>query len=307
MLKRYLALALASIMLMGNCLAVERVPEDMVSSKYAGEDLLTLIEYDLESGVETIIGSVPESRAVQTEISPYIPDGLEVIPPDSLPTPASIIGDDNTTQITNVDAYPYCAIVRLTITLQDNRVTYGTGALVGKNLVLTAGHCVYSEENGWVKSITVKPGGVNSKFSATTTSKIYSVGGWVDNNNWEYDYGILKLSTNVGEETGTFGLASRTNAQLSNQSAYVYGYPCDKGTAGTLWYDTGTISSVSTRRFYYDADTYPCQSGGPVVLASNYKMIVGIHTNGFNSSSLIKKNSATRIISDIITYVTGFE
>lgn len=37
MLKKYLALALASIMLMGNCLAVEGVSEDMLPSKYAGE------------------------------------------------------------------------------------------------------------------------------------------------------------------------------------------------------------------------------------------------------------------------------
>ena len=260
-----------------------------------------LVSYNQETGLTTVT-ELKDKTGLDTQTEPYIPQGLEVAVPEPNISPFGVIGNDNRSQITNVNVYPYSTMVYLEINFGNGKIAPGTGTLVGNNLILTAGHCVYFEGLGWAQSIVVKPGGSLSSFSSVTTSDIHSVVGWVNNLDDDYDYGVIRVSSNIGQDTGYLGTRSySSNSSLNGKDIYQYGYPLDK-SAGTLWYDTGTISSVSARRFNHNADTVGGNSGGPVVLTSDWQYIVGIHTQQENSNY----NSATRIVTDIINYLNGF-
>src|SRR5262245_55795438 len=54
--------------------------------------------------------------------------------------------------------YLWTSIVKLEITFPDSRVVVGSGALVDRFHVLTAGHNTYSSaDGGWARSIKVTP------------------------------------------------------------------------------------------------------------------------------------------------------
>ena len=74
---------------------------------------------------------------------------------------SDINGNDDRVRITPTTDYPWSAIVKLHITW-DGQSTLGSGAMIDKNHVLTAGHCVYSQsQGGWADSIKIVPGADN--------------------------------------------------------------------------------------------------------------------------------------------------
>lgn len=255
-----------------------------------------IVSRDPNTG-ETI---VTEREAITSEplsTEPYFPDNGEIAPPPSeLIGPEAIIGDDNRRQITNVNTYPYRAITLLEVTYENGATAFGSGAFVSDTAILTAGHVIYSQKHGWANSVKVIPGGTGSNQSTATTSDVVSVNGWVRDGDWDYDYGIVRIARSLG--TGHFGTRSLSNSNLSNKAIYNYGYPSDK-TYGTLWYDTGTTGTLWTRRFLHNADTMPGNSGGPVVLQSDYEYIVGVHSDAYNSNY----NIATRVTNEVVDFV----
>ena len=57
----------------------------------------------------------------------------------------SVIGRDDRIRVTNTTLYPYRAIVHLVIQFNGQEVYGCTGALISKDTVFTAGHCVYNK------------------------------------------------------------------------------------------------------------------------------------------------------------------
>jgi V8-like Glu-specific endopeptidase len=56
-------------------------------------------------------------------------------------------------------AYPYTAIVSISVTFPDGTATNGSGVMVGPNDVLTAAHVVYSAVHGGAATnVTVSAG-----------------------------------------------------------------------------------------------------------------------------------------------------
>lgn len=275
-----------------------------------GSDVLKILEeaspdarVNYNGATGTITVNEPSISATKTamEIEPNIPEGLDVAIPSI--SERSVVGGNGTgdqrIQITNVNAYPYCAVAYLEITYDDNATGTASGAFVGSTTILTAGHVVYDQDHGWAKSITVYPGGLNSSFSSSTTSSVASVNGWVNDADPGYDYGIITISSSLG--TGNFGTHSLSNADLSGADIYNYGYPGDK-TAGTLWYCAGDVGTVYTRRFLHSADTYYGNSGGPVVKQNDYTYIIGVHSSQYNANY----NAATRITSSVVSFVQDY-
>lgn len=63
-----------------------------------------------------------------------------------------VIGPDSRNMITDTYKYPYTAIARLTMTYEGiSGVAYGTGFLVGGNVLATAGHCLIDVDSNGVK------------------------------------------------------------------------------------------------------------------------------------------------------------
>ena len=67
---------------------------------------------------------------------------------DEIVNPSSLIGKDNRIKVDNTEAMPYSAICYIEIDWPDGSTGMGTAFMIYDDLALTAGHCVYSSENG---------------------------------------------------------------------------------------------------------------------------------------------------------------
>ena len=218
-----------------------------------------------------------------------------------------IIGTDDRQQVGNTNEYPWRCIASLRITANDGSAWIGTGWLVNRRLLLTAGHCVYmADHGGWVQQIEVIPGRQGDTFpsGSCVATNFRSVHGWIDDGNRDYDYGAIILGEDCryGDTLGWFGYQVHSDDDLKSLTVNISGYPGDK-PAGTQWFLSGAIKSVSDRTFEYDIDTAGGQSGAPVWAAMNdgSRYAVGVHTNGATDG-----NSATRITQEVFDNVTAW-
>ncbi len=207
-----------------------------------------------------------------------------------------IIGTDDRVRVMNTTRVPWNRICHLNILTTTGKRYLGTGFLVGRRTVITAGHCVHiANQGGWVRQIEVSPGrnGNNKPYGTHTATAFRSVRGWVANRLRNHDYGaiIMPRSVNLSPAIGAFGFANYTDAFLMSKRLNLAGYPGDK-PAGTMWFHAMRAKAVTARTIGYDIDTVSGQSGSPVWvrLADGRRIAVGIHTNGASNG-----NSATRI------------
>jgi glutamyl endopeptidase len=218
-----------------------------------------------------------------------------------------VIGTDDRQQVGNFKDYPWRCIASLRITANDGSGWIGTGWLVNRRVLLTAGHCVYmADHGGWVKQIEVIPGrnGNTFPFGSCVATGFRSVLGWTRDNNRDYDYGVILLPENCayGDRLGWFGYQVRNDDDLKTQTVNISGYPGDK-PQGTQWFLSGGVKKVETFEFEYDIDTAGGQSGSPVWIMQNdgLRYGLGVHTDGS-----VNGNSATRVTQEVFNNVTAW-
>lgn len=208
----------------------------------------------------------------------------------------SIIGSDSRYQIGGTTTFPYRAIVQITFN-QGAGSYMCTGWMIGNNTVATAGHCVF-DNGAWASNVRVYPGrnGNSTPYGSCTARTLYSVTGWTQSKDTNYDYGAIKLNCTVGNSTGWFGFRW-TSSSMNGQASYLSGYPGDK-SYGTQWRADDSIRLSYTRLLYYANDTYGGMSGAPVWNSNSGCNTCGIsiHTNGTDGTSY---NHGTRITQDV--------
>lgn len=129
----------------------------------------------------------------------------------------------------------------------------------------------------------------------------HSVVGWTEEGLNEYDYGAIRIPTNLGDQVGTFGFGALSRNEILNVTSNIAGYPGDK-PAGTLWYDHNRVASVTSRKVFYDIDTAGGQSGAAVYrIKSGERTAFGIHAYGGATT-----NSATRITTPVYQNMTNW-
>ena len=242
-------------------------------------------------------GKAQESEAVESD------EDLEAEMEAAAEQLEVIIGTDDRTRIRNTTDIPWRRICHLTIRARNGSQYVGTGFMIGKRTVITAGHCVYIHSaGGWPSYIDVAPGrnGGLRPYGSVRAVTFRSVTGWVSNSSRDYDYGAIILPANTPapiQALGGFGFGHWNDASLLNRMVNLSGYPGDGGKlgpereTGSQWWMARAIKSVSARSFAYDIDTVGGQSGSPVwTVINGQRIALGIHTNGY-----VGGNSATRI------------
>lgn len=192
-----------------------------------------------------------------------------------------VIGVDNRIQVNPTTTYPYRAVVHIS-----SSIGGCTGWLIGPRTVATAGHCVFNN-GAWATNVVVTPGrnGLVKPYGSSQAHRLFSVAGWVNSGNGNYDYGAIQLKKPLGDTVGWFGFRW-TSASLQDTWARISGYPGDK-PFGTQWRHQGYVNN-GTYRLFYSIDTFNGQSGAPVYQL-NYPNCgpcgIAIHTGGTTSGN----------------------
>ena len=223
-----------------------------------------LIGFDTNSETEFIADSNEyDDYTKVSQTDHYVPDGLGEY--------KEVIGQKNFSNITlvsNTTIYPASGNVKLYIkfpNMPPNTVYVGSGILVSKNVVLTAGHMIHDKDRGgWANSVEVIPGynSGNKPFGEAFDITLYSWTPWIENKNYDWDMGIILLNKNIGKQTGWFGHGTYHDAFFTSNTFHNYSYPSESPYDGqNMYYRYGDFDEVTQHILYFNNTSYGGQSG----------------------------------------------
>lgn len=188
-----------------------------------------------------------------------------------------INGADDRTVVSNTSVYPYSAVVRFK-TRWGQLWLWCSGTIIRPNWVLTAGHCIYSQDRGWVEEIQVVPGqnGAQEPFGSTYADYWVSVTGWTQNHDLKYDIGLIRMANAMGNTTGTFGYGVYSNSSLSGSWLFSAGYPQDFG-GETMIEEYNSIYDFHSEQLCTNLDVCGGQSGSGVG-RYNTNIVAAVHS-----------------------------
>jgi V8-like Glu-specific endopeptidase len=208
--------------------------------------------------------------------------------------PYSVIGTDNRVRISPTTSFPWRAMTKLRMTFPNGLQYICSGALVAAKYTLTAGHCVYSHnDGGWARTIEVIPGldGTYKPYGSAWAAYMRTYQAWTQNRDLNHDFALITLDRTIGNSTGWLGYASYST--VNGLTGHLAGYPGDRDGGLRLYYHYGAINSSTADRVYYTIDVAGGQSGSGVyriVNSSRYIFAVNTHEYG-------TYNGGTRITS----------
>lgn len=213
-------------------------------------------------------------------------------------------------QVTNTESEPFSSICQIMATAPTGEQFYGSGWIVGRRTVITAGHVVYVRGSGWMREITVYPG-VNGKGfvpvqfpgSAWNTTDQFCTSTIADAVAAEpYDFGVIQIDGDFTGMAAPLPFNAYSAAELTGETASVIGYPTNEPW-GTQWGDTDKIIAVESGQLRYNITTTAGDSGSPVY--ARFGQVVGIHNYGDTDCNLgtwIDLNVASQIRKWITQY-----
>lgn len=208
--------------------------------------------------------------------------------------------------VNDTSKFPYSAIGLLKLEFNEEVISYRTGLLISKNIVLTAGHNLYEKREypkgkilGSPKNIIFYPG-LNknkSKFKSYESSNFFFPQEFKENNKdnnlneFLEDYGFIIFKENISEEY--FEL--KEFDEKKNYSFYICGYPLNKSendyTIFNMYIGKGEYHPnkerckyIKSSEFLYSRDLYISygQSGSGIcyIDKNNKHCVCGIMVRG---------------------------
>jgi len=303
MLKKTLVGILTLLMLFSNHMGAIASAETMnetndIITEFGDINVSGITEYIVE---DSKVSAIPLPRATRNALpvtDSFIPDNL-----DLEITPRVPIGRDDRIRVNNTTAFPNSAIGQVVTTWPNGTMTVGTAWMYGNRVAITAGHVVYDAiRGGWARSVEFHPGrnGTSSPLGIYHATRMYTDTKYLATKDSNFDWGMLRFSTNVGARTGYLG-AEWTSASQVNTHVTIRGYPVEKSSQ--MWTAGGNITHSFATRTRYTIDTTGGQSGSPVYRGSTNRA-VAIHSSGASSNGVGLYNTGQRITESLFNIMT---
>lgn len=280
------------------------------TSVYATEfETVTDVLYSYTYGTDEIETLTFTSSAINADNLVSLQD-INVTGNNDFVMPTVIIGSDGREMVDDYNDTPYTAICYIVTTWPNGGKTVGTGWMFNEYCLMTAAHCVYNSEYGGASvSSKVYPAknGLNNPYGYAYSTGFTVNSWWTDSEATYYDYAVVRLNSNIGEQCGYFNYACAGGS--IGDTITVTGYPGDKYITNNVvdesqiyqWTMSGRLNVVTTRGLSYMIDTYSGQIGSPVYIAGT-NIAIGIHT-GSNSTI---ENRGTRISENIYQLMQSY-
>lgn len=249
--------------------------EDIQANAVPGSDL------SIQSSIENNQWNVPESDSADGEEA-YIPENLY---------DRAVIGSDNRVVITDTSVYPFSCIAYMKVHMRCGCSSTSTGFMVGPKTLLTASHClVCTDHHQSADRIDFYFGYKNDNYYFLKYSEPTQYWYGTDFPNGytreaeQWDYGLVQMNWNVGDQTGWFGIASLSDEDLSE-----YGYNLAGYRNGVLKADYGWVSNLTEYNFDHNADTESGYSGCPLFDIEYYATGINIASAYDNSHNIARR------------------
>ncbi|MBP6950928.1 MAG: SEL1-like repeat protein, partial [Alphaproteobacteria bacterium] len=215
-----------------------------------------------------------------------------------------ISGQEGYVRVMNPSELPYQFHGHMIIKFLNGKEYVGSGTLVGPHHILTAGHNIFSHKigEGWATSVKFIPARNEAEmlFGEAQGAVLLSVSNWVENQNKEYDFGMVILDESIGYRTGWAGIFAAPDNFLKQSIIHISGYPGNKvekdRQLAQMWTMSHHVKTVLKDQITYEIDTYPEQSGSGVwTQLTDYSgyYVVGVHA--YDEENQNDENAATRI------------
>ena len=157
---------------------------------------------------------------------------------------------DGRNQVLTTSQWPYSVHGLVAIKFNDT-TSWGSGTLIGPNIVITAGHNLYDYDEkvyAELEAMQFLPA-VNGQlipFGVVEVEKYFVSPHYVEER--KEDYGILILKKPIGKMTRYFGLTCLDPSDLPSKTIRITGYPGDKVASKPktyeMWEMEGSVSHI---------------------------------------------------------------
>ncbi len=147
-----------------------------------------------------------------------------------------------------------------------------TGTLIGKNLVLTAAHCVFDASTQTVKPQVkyFRPNLRDGTSSKPSWINFLWIGSKDPENDRLNDWAFLRVDDDVGETFGTLPVLTVNFAAQLPYTVSLVGYSSDKANGDTQNIHRGCyVMKIVDGKLYHDCDAKAGISGAPMLAAVN--------------------------------------